>query len=87
MLFLLRLAFWIMVICLLLPGSREDNRRLIVSAERTVSDMRGFCYRNPDVCEDVRLSITAMLVRLTGDPIRSPLLRRQEAKRARRRPG
>jgi hypothetical protein len=64
MLFLLRLAFWILLICLLLPGTREDNRRLMSSAERTVSDVRGFCQRNPEVCEDARVSLTLMLSRL-----------------------
>ncbi len=52
-----------MLICLLLPGSQEDNRRLISSAEQTVNDVRGFCQRNPRVCEDVRLSMTALLSR------------------------
>jgi hypothetical protein len=61
MLFLLRLAFWIMLICLLLPGSREDNRRLANSAERTVSDVRGFCQRNPEVCDDMRATMTSIL--------------------------
>jgi hypothetical protein len=64
MLFLLRLVFWILVICLLLPGSRGDSRRLMNSAERTVSDVRGFCQRNPGVCEDARLSLTIMLSRV-----------------------
>ncbi len=64
MLFLLRLAFWTLVICLLLPGSREDNRRLMNSAEKTVSDVRGFCQRNPEVCEDARVTMTSMLTKL-----------------------
>jgi hypothetical protein len=64
MLFLLRIAFWILFICLLLPGSREDNRRLMNSAERTVSDVRSFCQRNPEVCDDARVSLTLMLSRL-----------------------
>jgi hypothetical protein len=64
MLFLLRLAFWIMLVCLLLPGSREDNRRLISSAEKTVADVRGFCGRNPDVCEDARTTMATLLSRL-----------------------
>ncbi len=64
MLFLLRLAFWVMLICLLLPGSREDNRRLMNSAERTVNDVRGFCQRNPDVCEDARITMTSLLTKL-----------------------
>jgi hypothetical protein len=64
MMFLLRLAFWILVICLLLPDSPGDNRRLLSSAERTVSDLRGFCQRNPDVCEDMRITMTSMLTKL-----------------------
>jgi hypothetical protein len=64
MLFLLRLTFWVLLICLLLPGSREDNRRLMNSAERTVSDVRGFCQRNPDVCEDARITMTSLLTKL-----------------------
>jgi hypothetical protein len=64
MMFLLRLTFWIMLICLLLPGSREDNRRLLSSAEKTVDDVRGFCGRNPDVCNDARATMTSLLARL-----------------------
>ena len=63
MFFLLRLAFWVMLICLFLPGSHEENRRLISSASQTVSDLRGFCQRNPQVCEDARLSMTTLLTR------------------------
>jgi len=63
MFFLLRLAFWVMLICLLLPGSHEDNRRLITSAEQTVNAVRGFCQRNPQVCDDMRMSMTALLSR------------------------
>ncbi len=64
MMFLLRLAFWILVICLLLPGQPQDNHRLLASAQKTVTDVRGFCVRNPDVCEDARVSLTAMLAKL-----------------------
>jgi hypothetical protein len=66
MFFLLRLAFWVMLICLLLPGSREENLRLITSAEQTLKDMRGFCQRNPQVCDDVRVSMTTLLTRVRG---------------------
>jgi hypothetical protein len=64
MMFLLRLAFWITLICLLLPGSREENSRLISSAERTVSDVRGFCQRNPEVCDDARVTLTSLMTKL-----------------------
>jgi Family of unknown function (DUF5330) len=63
MMFLLRFAFWILVICLLLPGQPHDNQRLISSAERTVSDVRGFCSRNPQVCEDARILMTSFLAK------------------------
>jgi hypothetical protein len=63
-LFLLRLAFWILVICLLLPGPPQENQRLLVSAQKTVADVRGFCGRNPDVCDDARITMTAMLAKL-----------------------
>ena len=64
MMFLLRLTFWIMVICLFLPSSREDNKRLISSAEKTVDDVRGFCGRNPQVCDDARATMTSIVSRL-----------------------
>ena len=64
MLFLLRLAFWILVICLLIPGAPQDNRRILTSAQRTVADVRGFCARNPDVCNDARSNMTIMLAKL-----------------------
>lgn len=64
MLFLLRLTFWIALVCLLLPGTGGDNQRLMHSAEKTVADVQGFCVRNPDVCADVRAAMTSMLVKL-----------------------
>jgi hypothetical protein len=64
MLFLLRAAFWILVICLLLPGPSQDNQRLLISAEKTVADVRGFCGRNPDVCDNARGLVTALLAKL-----------------------
>ncbi|MFY9639925.1 MAG: DUF5330 domain-containing protein [Rhodomicrobium sp.] len=62
MMFLLRFAFWILVICLLLQPA--DNQRLLSSAERTVHDVRGFCERNPEVCDDASVIMTSMLTKL-----------------------
>jgi hypothetical protein len=64
MFFLLRLAFWVTLICLLLPSSREDGQRLISSAGQAVADMRGFCQRNPQTCDDMRVTMTALLAKL-----------------------
>lgn len=83
MLFLLRLAFWILVICLLLPGQPQDNQRLINSAERTMNDVRGFCGRNPGVCEDARILMTSFLTKLkSGAELMQSWLAKDEAKGA-----
>ncbi len=63
---------------MLLPGSQEDNRRLISSAEQTVKDVRGFCQRNPQVCEDVRVTMTTLLTRFkSGAELAQTWLTRQ----------
>jgi hypothetical protein len=57
MFFLLRMAFWIGVVCLLLPGSgakspdgKIDAGEAMTVASAAVSDARGFCGRQPDAC-------------------------------------
>ena len=59
MFFLLRMAFWLGVVCVLLPsgGSRTsapdaqiDATQAVTLASAAVSDMRGFCERQPDAC-------------------------------------
>ena len=57
MFFLLRMAFWLGVVCLLLPGSgakspdaKIDATQAITVASAAVSDVRGFCERQPDAC-------------------------------------
>ena len=57
--FLLRAAFWLSVVILLLPGdpkTRADAPRVsaveaLVAARAAIADMSAFCERNPDVCE------------------------------------
>lgn len=59
MFFLLRMAFWLTLICVLLPGNGSkptppdaniDAVQAVTLASAAVSDMRGFCDRNPDAC-------------------------------------
>jgi Family of unknown function (DUF5330) len=59
MFFLLRMAFWLGVVLLLLPtGSASRGPAVsdvgasnaISAASATVSDLRGFCSRQPDAC-------------------------------------
>ena len=57
MFFLLRMAFWLGVVCLLLPAgggkapdANIDAKQAITVASAAVSDARGFCERQPDAC-------------------------------------
>ena len=59
MFFLLRLAFWLGLVLLLLPaggaqraasGNEVSASQAISAASATVGDLRGFCGRQPDAC-------------------------------------
>ena len=58
MFFLLRLAFWLCLVCILLPsgnkpsstGAKVDASEAVTMATAAVSDVRGFCERQPDAC-------------------------------------
>lgn len=58
MFFLLRMAFWLGVVCVLLPSGTKstspdaniDAAQAATLASAAVSDMRGFCGRQPDAC-------------------------------------
>lgn len=59
MFFLLRMAFWLTVVCVLLPNGSNttsadaqiDATQAASFAAAAVSDARGFCERQPDACE------------------------------------
>ena len=58
MFFLLRMTFWLCVVCVLLsiggrsssPDAQIDASEAVTLASAAVSDMRGFCERQPDAC-------------------------------------
>lgn len=58
MFFLLRMAFWLGVVCVLLPSGMQsassdaniDPNQAMTLATAAMSDMRGFCERQPDAC-------------------------------------
>jgi hypothetical protein len=58
MFFLLRMAFWLSVVCVLLPSGTKstspeaniDATQAVTLASAAVSDARGFCDRQPDAC-------------------------------------
>jgi hypothetical protein len=58
MFFLLRMAFWLGLVCLLLPsgGAKDPNAQInatqaVTLASAAVTDMRGFCDRQPTACQ------------------------------------
>lgn len=60
MFFLLRLAFWLGVVCLLLPSGGSNStppatqinaKEAVTLASAAVSDARGFCDRQPAACD------------------------------------
>jgi len=59
MFFLLRMAFWLGVVCVLIsvggksnaPEAQIDAGQAVTLASAAVSDVRGFCERQPDACE------------------------------------
>ncbi|HEY1473999.1 MAG TPA: DUF5330 domain-containing protein [Pseudolabrys sp.] len=59
MFFLLRMAFWLAAVCVLLPSGTKsttaeaniDAKQAVTLASAAVSDVRGFCDRQPDACE------------------------------------
>lgn len=59
MFFLLRMVFWLTVVCVLLPSggnnaaapdAQIDATQAVSLASAAVSDVRGFCERQPDAC-------------------------------------
>jgi len=58
MFFLLRIAFWLGVVLILLPGAPQHDTSTgevgtadaISAASATVHDLKGFCAREPDAC-------------------------------------
>ncbi|WP_420414644.1 DUF5330 domain-containing protein [Roseibium sp.] len=69
MFFLLRTAFWLTLVLVLIPiGSEEESTPVesvnpvsaYLAAQATVSDIGGFCDRNPVACETGGNALTAI---------------------------
>jgi hypothetical protein len=50
MMFLIRTAFWLIIIILLLPTDEGQQNKVYGTAEAAVKDVATFCDRNPDTC-------------------------------------
>src|SRR5580704_15937 len=68
MFFLLRIAFWLGVVLILLPGAPQHDTSTgevgtsdaISAASATVHDLKGFCAREPDACTVGTVVATSM---------------------------
>jgi len=50
MMFLIRTAFWLMIIILLLPTDEQQRSEVLGTAQAAVNDVTTFCDRNPETC-------------------------------------
>jgi hypothetical protein len=50
MMFLIRAAFWLMIIVLLLPTDERQRSEVYGTAQTAVNDVATFCDRNPETC-------------------------------------
>jgi hypothetical protein len=68
MMFLVRMAFWLTLVLVLLPSGRSEPvagpqvgaADAVSAASATVSDMRQFCSRQPDACTVGSQAVTAL---------------------------
>ncbi|GAB4514677.1 MAG: hypothetical protein Tsb0019_12840 [Roseibium sp.] len=69
MFFLLRTAFWLTLVLVLIPlgsdqegtpAEKVDPVSAFLAAQATVSDIGGFCERNPQACETGGNALTAI---------------------------
>ncbi len=49
----LKIAFWGVLLLLVLPSGGGQRSAIYTNAQRTLEDIGGFCTRNPDVCDYV----------------------------------
>ena len=66
--FLIRAAFWLMILILLLPSDDKQRSEVYGTAEAAVKDVSGFCERNQDDALKSRARIDAVT-----DALLSPL--------------
>ena len=69
--FLIRTAFWLSLVILLIPTGTADHedtatagsdlsaQEAVMAARHTVADLAGFCDRNPETCETGSAAIKA----------------------------
>ncbi len=61
MMFLVRTAFWLVILILLLPTDEQQRSQIYGTAESAVHDVATFCDRNPATCETSREAFNVLV--------------------------
>ena len=49
-----KIALWVIIVLLLLPGTEREKRELRGTAQKTVDEFGSFCTRNASFCDSFR---------------------------------
>ncbi|WP_324353532.1 DUF5330 domain-containing protein [Methyloceanibacter sp.] len=61
MMFLIRSAFWLVVLILLIPTDEAQQKQIYGTAQSAVADIRGFCDRNPKTCASSQYAFNVLV--------------------------
>ena len=61
MMFLIRSAFWLVVLILLIPTDGAQQKKIYAMAQTAVADARNYCVRNPETCASGQYAVNALV--------------------------
>jgi hypothetical protein len=61
MMFLIKTAFWLTVLILLLPTDEQQRSQIYGTAQAAVNDVTTFCDRNPATCDSGQEAFTVLV--------------------------
>lgn len=79
--FLLRTAFWLAIIIMVMPTDAREQRQVYGAAKAAASDITHFCTRNPAVCRESKLAFDKFSEKAKfGGKLLMSFLRKEPAK-------
>jgi hypothetical protein len=63
--FFVKIAFWALLVIILLPSNTQEKLEFYGTAQRSVSDVSHFCDRNAELCESTSAFFTGIYQKLT----------------------
>ena len=61
MMFLVRSAFWLVLLIILIPADAEQQKKMFEMAQTAMADVRGFCVRNPATCDSGQYAVNVLV--------------------------